>query len=1089
MDDSSANTIFIPTIKEENDIPVCDVELPEGDQDCSEGNSNLQTLPGPEASANDEELKKLRTKMVEEENRAFIVARELMYKNLHSDKEKPITSSEDDSQLYETLTNSQFEKMYSEANNEQNPEINKAEEQVLMYYVLPGTLKPFCCTLCEYRSIKKDKMKRHLLVHRDKTRLDGEKPIIREMPIRRSLDDNQHYETLSTSQFEKMYEEAKKAADEEAKKDEYVESKRVENAKSQNSEDTETKKTEEESLYYILPGTEKPFCCSLCDYKSLRKDKMKRHLLIHSDKKPLACPLCSYRCARNDKLKKHMQTHGDTEYEKRGQKRKLIDENDDTFENSFPSISDYYDNTYSEVITTPSLGNEYHLADNTLTPNSPLDASLNQSYEDLNVQRTLVPYIPSFLGKPKTPIKKWQYSCGICDRKYKLEDSLIRHMEVHTGANDSGMMQSVSRPSEMSNNMFFNTTNNMNIDKTNEFYKPSSHAFFSHGIKAEAEFENSINNMATSSNGELNDPSNFLECSSEMKEECNRGLEPERDIAVKEERLDDNDVSDEVLSHIAEPMVVLEEGNESDDDFFSQIAEPMVVLEEGQDSSDAMNSNFDQEASDSFNSEFYQSNIDIINNGMNQSGMFSGINKNPVRKWANVCPICDRKYKLRESLIGHMDIHKNDEKYHEYIELFNQAAISEVDVSKDDFMETDISEVENEAITNPKIFICNYCDYKCTQKSKFIIHERIHTKEKPFACTVCDFKCARKDKLKNHMLRHTDEKPFACSECDYRCKRSESLKQHMLTHVGLKKNIESLIRVETGNNSENQPSQSINMKNNSMSPPELKKIESPFSEKKKWSWACHVCERKFKFKDSLVRHMEVHNSNNFDDKSSYRCPVCNYGFPQRSALDIHMMTHTGEKPFACGVCQYSANQKGNLKRHMLQLHGRVLESEYDASNDDYGPVPNFNEENRDKTDIIEPNTCVGEENKAKIIRNNVIEDLSIIEDLMEKEENNLKVQRDIDQSELTVIDKVQSISQNIDKSMIDVSLDEENKDKIPEKIVKKDLTVIDNLIVKEEENHNVHTDINQVELKVIENVQTIPQKIDKCLIEESLEHS
>ncbi|KAI0368142.1 hypothetical protein BV20DRAFT_969743 [Pilatotrama ljubarskyi] len=53
------------------------------------------------------------------------------------------------------------------------------------------------------------------------------------------------------------------------------------------------------------------------------------------------------------------------------------------------------------------------------------------------------------------------------------------------------------------------------------------------------------------------------------------------------------------------------------------------------------------------------------------------------------------------------------------------------------------------------------------------------------------------------------------------------------------------------------------------------------------------------------------------------CPVCGKGFAQKSNLDTHLNTHTGDEPHKCHYCQLRFKDPARRHRHMISAHGHI----------------------------------------------------------------------------------------------------------------------------------------------------------------------
>ena len=98
---------------------------------------------------------------------------------------------------------------------------------------------------------------------------------------------------------------------------------------------------------------------------------------------------------------------------------------------------------------------------------------------------------------------------------------------------------------------------------------------------------------------------------------------------------------------------------------------------------------------------------------------------------------------------------------------------------------------KHENLAHIKRFPCSACGKVFSEKTRLLIHNRIHSGEKPYVCEDCGFSCAQKDNLRLHkQFKHpsTDgaEKRFACPLCPASFLTKSNLSRHSISHSDMK---------------------------------------------------------------------------------------------------------------------------------------------------------------------------------------------------------------------------------------------------------------------------------------------------------------
>ncbi|XP_041634838.1 zinc finger protein 37-like isoform X2 [Cheilinus undulatus] len=199
-----------------------------------------------------------------------------------------------------------------------------------------------------------------------------------------------------------------------------------------------------------------------------------------------------------------------------------------------------------------------------------------------------------------------------------------------------------------------------------------------------------------------------------------------------------------------------------------------------------------------------------------------------------------------------------------------------------------VEELEEHLAINHRTDDCDICGESFLDNPSFNEHVAAHSGEKPYECDVCSERFALTVSLENHRKLHQAEKLHKCHTCNKVFELRSQLKAHRMTHTHLcgvcgksLSDYRSLSRhkmTHTG--------------------------ERPHS--------CKVCGRSFKLPGTLRQHEKIHT----DRERSYLCDVCCKMFLTSKQLQIHMRTHTNEKPYHCGECGRGFTTKGPLTVHM-----------------------------------------------------------------------------------------------------------------------------------------------------------------------------
>ncbi|XP_061723857.1 zinc finger protein 614-like isoform X2 [Cydia pomonella] len=178
----------------------------------------------------------------------------------------------------------------------------------------------------------------------------------------------------------------------------------------------------------------------------------------------------------------------------------------------------------------------------------------------------------------------------------------------------------------------------------------------------------------------------------------------------------------------------------------------------------------------------------------------------------------------------------------------------------------------------PKPLQCPYCSKTFTTRSTLHFHKKKHMVEPAELryCVECDTTFKNVFTFKAHFRTFHSGKPRAklpCTVCGKVMKSRHSLKLHMnYFHIGVTK------------------------------------------------YRCNICGKYLFNPHCLKQHLDKHNNIKSKKPKTIPCTVCGRTFQYKTSLQVHMHTHTGERPYKCPHCEAAFTQPFVLRTHLAKQH-------------------------------------------------------------------------------------------------------------------------------------------------------------------------
>lgn len=194
--------------------------------------------------------------------------------------------------------------------------------------------------------------------------------------------------------------------------------------------------------------------------------------------------------------------------------------------------------------------------------------------------------------------------------------------------------------------------------------------------------------------------------------------------------------------------------------------------------------------------------------------------------------------------------------------------------------------------------------------------------DKKYRCKTCGFVCKRRYYMaKQHVFKHKRTKPYICAICCESYTTELILKKHLVKRHRLKGADLTEVYKAGGVDDPCEKSSTVNDEDN------ISDCSTDCSDKGN-SDGLNQTKHLHEINDKLPY---IILNENDPIKRAYRCKICGFTSDRRYYMArMHMVKHTGEKPYTCVLCNSSYTRKYIIRNHLRKEHN-LNDSELDKS--------------------------------------------------------------------------------------------------------------------------------------------------------------